>query len=78
MDVQEFDRLTRVHATGASRRGVITVLGGGLLSALSLALVGGTGVSVADAKGKKKHRRKKKHKHQSAGSPPPSTDPDSP
>lgn len=78
MDAQEFDRLTRVHATGASRRGVIAVLGGGLMSALSLALVGSAGVSVADAKGKKKHRRKKKHKHQSAGSPPPSTDPGSP
>jgi hypothetical protein len=62
VDAEEFDRLTRVHTTGASRRGIVAGLGRGLFAALSLALVGSASVADADAKRKKRHRKHKKHK----------------
>jgi hypothetical protein len=76
MEAQEFDRLTRVHTTGASRRGVVAGLGRGIVAALSLALIGSTGIADADAKRKKrKHKKHKKHKQKGAGS---TTDPGTP
>jgi hypothetical protein len=76
MEAQEFDRLTRVHTTGTSRRGVVTGLGRGLVAALSLALIGSAGVADADAKRKhKKHKKHKKHHKAGVGSP---TDPGTP
>src|SRR5262245_19843471 len=79
MEAQEFDMLTRVHATEASRRGVVAGLGRGLVAALSLALIGSANIDEADAKRKhKKHKKPnkhKKHKQNGAGSP---TDPGTP
>lgn len=72
MEAQEFDRLTRVRATGASRRGVVAGLGRGFVAALSLALIGSANIADADAKGKKKRKKKKK---QTADSPVPPQDP---
>jgi len=69
MEAQEFDILTRVHATGATRRGVVAGLGRGMVAALSLALIGSTGVADADAKGKKQKKHKKHTKPQAATGP---------
>jgi hypothetical protein len=71
MNGGDFDRIMGVHATSASRRGVIAGLSRGLFGALSLALVGSIGAAEANAKarkGKKKRRRKHK-KTGSAGTP---------
>jgi hypothetical protein len=67
VDTQESDRLSRVHATGATRRRVVAGLGRGLVGALSLALLGSATVAEVDAKGKHKRRRKRRKK-QGAGS----------
>src|SRR4051812_18532803 len=77
LEAMEFDRLTRVHVTGASRRGVVAGLGRGLVAALSLALIGGASSADAEAKGKKhrRHKHKKKHQQSSGGTP---TDPGTP
>ena len=71
-----FDRIMRVRATSASRRGVVAGLGRGFVGALSLALVGSSGAAEADAKGKKKRRRKHKRKRGATSSP--QTTPSSP
>jgi hypothetical protein len=77
MDGVEFARVIKVHATSASRRGVVAGLSRGLVGALSLALVGSASDAEADAKGKRKRRRKKRRKT-SAGAADTPTGPSTP
>ena len=60
VDAERFDDLLRFVTLGASRRGVLAVLAGGLLVTLPLAQDGGN----AEARNKKKRQRKKKQKQQ--------------
>src|SRR5262245_44248792 len=76
MDAKEFDRLTRVHLIGASRRGVVARLGRGLVAALSLAPIGSASIDEADARGKgEKHKKHKKQRKQGGAGTTTPTDP---